>query len=181
MYKEYHFLGLYGKSASRKNIRGPGMDESIFKNIMIATDGSEAAKKAVDTAIKLAKMNKAKLYAVHVIAPGELSVNLRDPRDLEWKDSMKVYLEKQGGEVTAYVEDSGNKANVEVESTILEGNPADEIVNFAQKNDIDLIVMGTLGKKGIQRFLLGSVTENVIRHSKQPVLIVRGETVGKGK
>jgi len=157
------------------------MDESIFQNIVIATDGSEAAKKAVDAAIKLAKMNKAKLHAVHVIAPGELSVNLRDPRDLEWKDSMKVYLEKQGGEVTAYVEDSGNKANVEVESTILEGNPAHEIVKFAEENDIDLIVMGTLGATGIQRFLLGSVTENVIRHSKKPVLVVRGETAEKKK
>ena len=157
------------------------MDESIFQNIMIATDGSETAKKAVDAAIKLAKMNKAKLYAIHVIAPGELSVNLRDPRDLEWKDSMKVYLEKQGGEVTAYVEDSGKTADVEVESVVLEGNPANEIINFAQKNDIDLIIMGTLGKTGIQRFLLGSVTENVIRHSKKPVLIVRGETVEKKK
>lgn len=157
------------------------MDESIFQNIMIATDGSEAAKKAVDAAIKLAKLNKAKLYAVHVIAPGELSVNLRDPRDLEWKDSMKVYLEKQGGEVTAYVEDAGKTADVEVESIVLEGNPANEIINFAQKNDIDLIIMGTLGKTGIQRFLLGSVTENVIRHSKKPVLVVRGETAEKKK
>jgi nucleotide-binding universal stress UspA family protein len=157
------------------------MDESIFQNIMIATDGSEAAKKAVNTAIKLAKLNNAKLYAVHVIAPGELSVNQRDPRDLEWKDSMKVYLEKQGGEVTAYVEELGKIAGVEVEPEVLEGNPADEIINFAQKNDIDLIIMGTLGKTGIQRFLLGSVTENVIRHSKKPVLVVRGETAEKKK
>jgi len=161
--------------------REPNMDESIFQNIMIATDGSEAAKKAVDAAIKLAKMNKAKLYAVHVIAPGELSVNLRDPRDLEWKDSMKVYLAKQGGEVTAYVEDSGKKVNVEVESTILEGNPANEIVDFAEKNDIDLIVMGTQGKTGILRFLIGSVAENVVRYSKKTVLVVRGETIEKGR
>ena len=66
-----------------------------------------------------------------------------------------------------------------VESVILEGNPADEIVKFAEENDIDLIVMGTLGKTGIQRFLLGSVTENVIRHSKKPVLVIRGETAKK--
>jgi nucleotide-binding universal stress UspA family protein len=56
----------------------------------------------------------------------------------------------------------------------LEGNPADEIVNFAEKNDIELIVIGTLGMSGVQRFLLGSVAENVVRHPKVPVLVVRG-------
>ena len=61
---------------------------------------------------------------------------------------------------------------VEVESVILEGNPANEIVNFAEKNDIELIVTGTLGKTGITKFLLGSVAENVVRHSKKPVLVV---------
>ena len=49
------------------------MDNRIFTNIMVATDGSELARKAVDSAIKLAQLNKAKLYAVHVIAPGETS------------------------------------------------------------------------------------------------------------
>jgi nucleotide-binding universal stress UspA family protein len=140
---------------------------------MVATDGSEVARKAVDSAVKIARLNNAKLYAVHVIAPGEVSVTLHDPRSVEWKKAMKEQLEVQGREATAYVETSGKIVNVPVESAILEGNPADEIVNFAEKNDIDLIVMGTLGKTGVQRFLLGSVTENVIRHSKKPVLIIR--------
>jgi nucleotide-binding universal stress UspA family protein len=61
-----------------------------------------------------------------------------------------------------------------VEPVILEGNPANEIVNFAEGNDIELIVIGTLGKTGVQRFLMGSVAGNVIRHSKVPVLVVRG-------
>lgn len=147
--------------------------ESIFSNIMLATDGSEIAKKAADSAIKIAKLNNAKLYAVHVISPGEISVTLHDPRDVEWKKAMKERFEAQGKEATAYVETSGKIVNVPVESAILEGNPADEIVNFAEKYDIDLIVMGTLGKTGIQRFLLGSVAENVIRHSRKPVLVIR--------
>ena len=58
---------------------------------------------------------------------------------------------------------------------LLEGHPADEIVKFAEQNDIEMIVMGTLGKTGLDRFLLGSVAENVVRHSKIPVLVVRGE------
>ena len=67
----------------------------------------------------------------------------------------------------------GKAANIEVESVILEGSPADEIVDFAEKNDIDLIVMGTQGKSAIERFLIGSVAENVVRHSKKSVLVVR--------
>jgi nucleotide-binding universal stress UspA family protein len=76
---------------------------------------------------------------------------------------------------------AGKAENIEVESFILEGSPAHEIVDFAEKNDIDLIVMGTLGKTGILKFLPGSVTENVVRHSKKAVLVVRGETVEKSK
>lgn len=150
------------------------MDNRIFTNIMVATDGSEAAKRAVDSAVKIAQLNKAKLYAVHVIAPGETKVTQHDPRDAEWKKHIKEHLMAQGREATKYVETAGKIVDVEVEPVILEGNPANEIINFAEKNDIELIVIGTLGKTGITRFLLGSVAENVIRHSKKPVLVVRG-------
>lgn len=150
------------------------MDNRIFTNIMVATDGSELARKAVDSAIKLAQINKAKLYAVYVIAPGETKVTQHDPRDTERKKHMKEQLMKQGREATQYAETTGKILNVDVEPVILEGNPADEIVDFAVKNHIDLIVIGTLGKTGIQRFLLGSVAENVVRHSRITVLIVKG-------
>jgi nucleotide-binding universal stress UspA family protein len=150
------------------------MDNRIFTNIMVATDGSELARKAVDSAIKLAQINKAKLYAVHVIAPGETKVTQHDPRDAEWEKHMKEHLKAQGQEATHYVETTGKILNVEVEPVILEGNPASEIVNFAEKNDVELIVMGALGNTGVQRCLLGSVAENVVRHSKVPVLVVRG-------
>ena len=86
---------------------------------------------------------------------------------------MEEHLRIQGKEATDYVENAGRAANVEVEPVILEGNPANEIVDFAEKNDIDLIVMGTQGKTGIQRFLIGSVAENVVRHSKKTVLVVK--------
>lgn len=150
-----------------------GMNGSAFSNIMVATDGSKLGRKAVDSAIKIAGLNNAKLYAVHVIATGEVKVSLHDPRDAEWKKAMREHLEEQGREATAYAKTAGKIVNVAVEPVTLEGNPADEIVDFAEKNDIDLIVMGTLGKSGVQRFLLGSVAENVIRHSKKPVLVIR--------
>jgi nucleotide-binding universal stress UspA family protein len=87
---------------------------------------------------------------------------------------MEEHLRIEGEEAIAYVENAGRAENVEIESVILEGNPANEIVDFAEKNDIELIVMGSHGKTGIQRFLIGSVAENVVRHSKKSVLVVKG-------
>jgi nucleotide-binding universal stress UspA family protein len=155
------------------------MDYNIFRKIMIATDGSELVRKAVDSAIETAKVCKAKLYAVYVIEMGGYSIT--PSRDTEWEKAMKEQLIIEGKEATTYVENTGRAANIEVESVILEGSPVDEIIDFAEKNDIDLIVMGTQGQNVIQRFLIGNVTENVVSRSKKVVLVVRGETIEKGK
>ncbi|HML26334.1 MAG TPA: universal stress protein, partial [Methanomethylovorans sp.] len=67
----------------------------------------------------------------------------------------------------------GNKEGVEVECVIIDGKtPADGIVDYATENNIDLIVMGTLGLTGLTHILLGSVAENVVRHAKRPVLVI---------
>ena len=138
------------------------MKSTIFRKIMVATDGSELVKRAVNLAIEIAKLSEAKLYAVYVI-------------DLKSHNSIN-HPGAEDKEATAYVEKIGRVANVEVESIILEGNPANEIIDFAEKNDIDLIVIGTQGKTGIQSFLIGSVSENVVRHSERAVLVVKGES-----
>jgi len=150
------------------------MESTIFRKIMIATDGSELIKRAVDLAIEIAKLSEAKLYAVHMIALEGNSII--HSRGKEQKKALKEQLIVEGKKATDYVENIGRTANVRVESTILEGNPANEIIDFAEKNDIDLIVMGTHGKTGTQRFLIGSVSENVVRHSERAVLVARGES-----
>lgn len=155
------------------------MISNVYKKIMVATDGSEHVRRAVETAVEIAKISGSKLYAVYVINYGGPSIAY--PGNAGWERVTLEYFRTEGREATAYVENSAKTENVEVESVILEGNPANEIVDFAEENDIDLIVMGTLGRTGIQRFLLGSVAENVVRHSKKAVLVVRGETSGEGK
>ena len=147
------------------------MKSSIFRKIMLATDGSEQVRNAVDSAIEIAKLSDAKLYAVHVIDLGSYLRTLS--KDAEWEKMMREQLTTEGKEATTYVENAGKAAGIEVESVILEGSPADQIVDFAEKNDIDLIVMGTQGKSAIERFLIGSVAENVVRHSKKSVVVVR--------
>ena len=157
-----------------KRKRELGMKSTVYKKIMIATDGSELVRKAVDSAIEIAKLSEAKLYAIYVIALGGYSIT--PYIDTEWEKVMKEHLRTEGQEATAYVENVGKAVNIEVESVILEGSPAVEIIDFAEKNDIDLIVMGSHGKSTIQRFLIGSVAEKVVKHSKITVLVVRTET-----
>ena len=141
---------------------------------MVATDGSELVKQAVKSAVEIAKLSEVKLYAVHIIAIGSYSII--HSLDEKWKKTMKKQLMIKGEKATAYVENVGKAANIDVESVIIEGNPANEIIDFAENNDIDLIVMGTHEKTELQRFLVGSVAENVIRHSRKAVLIIKGES-----
>jgi nucleotide-binding universal stress UspA family protein len=149
------------------------MSCSIFRKIMVATDGSELVRKAVDTAIEISKLGENKLYAVHVIPQGDYCFSMPLSIDAGWVKAMEEYLRIESEEAITYVENTGRAANVEIKPVILEGNPANEIIDFAEKNDIDLIVMGTHGKTVIRRSLLGSVAENVVRYSNKTVLIVK--------
>ncbi len=146
------------------------MTSDFCRNIVIATDGSENNLKAISYGIKLAKLSRATVYALHVIDTYSLSQS--------WtagKETMYEVLKKDGQKATVKVKEYGEASGVEVKEVLLEGHPSNEIIDFAEKNDIDLIVMGTLGKTGLDRFLMGSVAENVIRHSKVPVLVVHSE------
>jgi nucleotide-binding universal stress UspA family protein len=147
------------------------MNCSIFKKIMVATDGSESAEKAVDSAVEIARECETKLYAVHVISLEFLYESL--PTDEEMEEAFQGKTTTEGKEAIAYVENAGRAANVEVESVILRGVPVAEIIGFSERNDVDLIVMGTQGRTGIKGFLLGSVAEKVVRHATKSVLVVR--------
>ena len=67
----------------------------------------------------------------------------------------------------------GEKAKVNVETILLEGNPADKLIRYAEEEEMDIVIMGTIGKTGMERLLLGSVTENVIRHSRVSVMVMK--------
>ncbi len=146
------------------------MASKLFRKILIATDGSEYTKRAVDHGIDLAKSTEAKLYAIYVI---DTAAFASIPMDAAW-ESMYELLKQEGDEATRYVADKSEVDGLEVERLTIEGHPAEEIIKYAEKNSVDLIVMGTLGKSGLDRFLLGSVAEKVVRNSKIPVLVVRG-------
>jgi nucleotide-binding universal stress UspA family protein len=152
-----------------------------FKRILIATDGSENVKKAVIHAIELAKLYEAELHAVYVMdikadyarslytdrSSGGLKRTLR--RDGLYTDLFR----KEGETSTKYVEDMAKIEGLNIKKWILQGHPAEEILKLAEEQSIDLIVMGTLGRGGFEKFLLGSVADKVIRNSGIPVLTVR--------
>ena len=150
------------------------MEGKSYDKIMIATDGSKQVEKAVKAAVELARLTGARLYAVHVIASTGYT-----PRNFGWEESLREILEAEAKRAVTFVEEAGKASGIEVESVILDGHPADRIMGFAEQEDMDLIVMGTLGRTGLDRFLLGSVAEKIVRHSKTPVMVVKGETANE--
>jgi len=140
------------------------------RQILIATDGSETANEAADFGIEMLGCSGAKVYALYVI---DTTPYRSVPLDKIWSKETLDEFEKAGYEATSYVEKIGKAAGMEVESRVLRGHPAEKIVTFAEDNNIDMIIVGSLGKGGYERVLLGSVSEKVVRHAKIPVLVVR--------
>jgi nucleotide-binding universal stress UspA family protein len=147
------------------------MASKLYEKILIATDGSEYTKNAVDYGIDLAKNTGAKLFTIYVI---DTAAFASIPMDAAW-ESMYELLKQEGDVAIKYVTDKAKAEGLEVEGNLIEGHPADEIIKYSENNSISLIIMGTLGKSGLDRFLLGSVAEKVVRNSKIPVLVVHAK------
>lgn len=146
------------------------MEYRARRRILIATDGSEAANEAADFGIEMIGCSGAKIYAVYVI---DTSPYRSIPLDEIWSKETLDEFERAGYEATSYIEKIGKDAGAEVESRVLKGHPAEKILNFAEDNNIDMIIVGSLGKSRYERVLVGSVSEKIIRHAKVPVLVVR--------
>jgi nucleotide-binding universal stress UspA family protein len=142
-----------------------------IKSILFPTDFSEGSSQALQYAVDMTKKYGAKLYVVHVIYDIAKGTGWYVPHvsmDQMYKDiqeGAKKELEKFGVEGLGEVKD--------IERTVLTGVPHEEVMNFAKKNKIDLIIMGTHGRKGIDRILFGSTAAQIVRFAPCPVLTVR--------
>ncbi len=139
----------------------------LFAKIMVATDGSDKNRHAVDKALEIARECGSTLYAVYVIDESMLTSS---PADVSL-EAVYSTLKSEGDQAVKRVKEMAK--DVPVEGVVLSGKAAREIVSFAGKEKIDLIVIGTQGKTGLQRLLLGSVAESVIRTADCPVLVVK--------
>lgn len=141
-----------------------------FQRILVPTDGSDYTKAAVNKAVELAKVVGGNITALYVIDKSAFS-NL--PADAAIS-SVYSSLEKEGTNAIDYVTEICNDAGIPVETKIREGSPVNEIVSESA-GGYDLIVMGTLGRTGVSKLLMGSVAERVVRASNCPVMVVRAK------
>jgi nucleotide-binding universal stress UspA family protein len=145
----------------------------MFKSIVVGTDGSDTATQAVHQATDLAGAIGARLELVSAYAPvsqQRLSEERRQaPEDLQWainpREDVDATLEAAAAIARA--------ANVEVTVHPRQGDPADAILDVAEEQEADLIVVGNKGMTGAKRFLLGSVPNKVSHHAPCSVLIIR--------
>jgi nucleotide-binding universal stress UspA family protein len=143
----------------------------MFEKILVATDGSEHSERAAKVAIELAKLSGGTLTAIYVADTSKTS-HLPDDMILF---SIRELLLKEGKESVDFIGEIAKGAGVNFESTVAEGNPAEEIIRYAEKAGMNLVVLGTVGRTGMDKFLLGSVAEKIVRNSKIPVLTVPRE------
>ncbi|MDM7935733.1 MAG: universal stress protein [Methanothrix sp.] len=145
----------------------------MFEKIMVATDGSEHGMRAAKVAVEMARLSGGSLTAVYVADTTRTS-HLPDDMLLF---SIRELLLKEGKEAVGMVERLAEEAGVGFEGVVLEGNPGEEIIGYAERSGAGIIVLGAVGRTGLEKFLLGSVAEKVVRNSKVPVLTVPRESV----
>lgn len=145
-----------------------------YEKILLTTDGSKRSEAAVDQAVGLARKFDAEIHILHVVDVGVDSsydsVN-ELMSQLDSVENLEEFGEKAVESLQKQVEDKGLTPEV----TVRQGVPHRKILDYVDEKDMDLIVMSTHGRSGLDRMLLGSVTEKVIRSSKIPVLTVTYE------
>jgi nucleotide-binding universal stress UspA family protein len=145
----------------------------MFGSMVVGTDGSETAREAVRQASDLATRLSAKVHLVSAYEPvpeGRLREERQEvPGDLQWmvnpREDVSTTLEDAAQEIRGL--------GVEVETHAREGDPADAILDVAEEQGADLIVVGNKGMTGAKRFLLGSVPNKVSHHAPCSVMIIR--------
>jgi len=138
-----------------------------FKKILIATDGSKSSEDAIRTGLEFARIIGAEVMALNVV---EDPILLSTPADSEMMNLYAI-LEKEGKTLVQHVKDLGKEMGVDVSAKVVSGHPAKMIVDEAA--GYDMIIIGTLGRTGIAKILIGSVAEKVVKLAKCPVLVVR--------
>jgi nucleotide-binding universal stress UspA family protein len=138
-----------------------------FQTVVLATDLSPTSEAATTTALELAATLGARLLAVSVIDPG--SLRLPGGRYRQRVDQVRSEREDVAQALVA----RGRSVGVGVDFLVWEGDPGESIIEAAQAESADLIVVGSHGRGTVGRFLIGSVSDHVVRNAQCPVLVVR--------
>ncbi|MFC7018719.1 MULTISPECIES: universal stress protein [Haloarcula] len=141
----------------------------MFDTVVIATDGSGSARRAVEAALDLAARFDATVHALYVVDEHEVETTPEEVRE-----ALERALATTGGRALSFVlEAAEDESDEELVTAVRQGDPATEIVAYAEEHDADVVATGTRGRHGEHAFLLGSVAEQIVRRAPMPVLTVR--------
>jgi nucleotide-binding universal stress UspA family protein len=143
----------------------------MYDEILLPSDGSTAAGLAVDHAFDVATTYGARVHVLYVVDQSAIDGLVSE------SELVAVALEREGTAVVNEIAGLAADRGVDITTDVRIGYPARTILDYADENDVDLVVMGTHGRRGVDRYLLGSVTERVVRGADVSVLVVR-ETSG---
>ncbi len=144
----------------------------MFKRILVALDGSESADRALDFAIDIAEKYSANIVLLSVYHQVNYLVGTNFVKVMqEYLEAQRTQLEKVLSEALTKVKRI--KPSLKVLAKLVEGQPADKIVETAEEGKIDIIVIGSRGLGGVKELLLGSVSDRVADHATCPVLIIK--------
>ena len=145
----------------------------MIGSMVVGTDGSETAKEAVRQASELAKKLDASIHLVSAYEPvpeGRLRQERQEvPEDMQWMVNPREDVTNTLEEAAKELQEQG----IEVQTHPREGDPADAILDVAEEQNADLIVVGNKGMSGAKRFLLGSVPNKISHHATSSVMIIR--------
>jgi len=147
----------------------------MYERILVPTDGSQTSEVAVDHAVDLAEKYDAELHALYVVDIDAVSYGLgteQVDRIRQGNFGEMDELEEKAHDATGFVADAGATAGIDVVEDVRAGQPHRVIADYVEDNDIELVVMGSHGRSGVKRAILGSVTEHVLRSTHLPVLVV---------
>ena len=139
----------------------------MYKKILVPTDGSEFAKKAQKHALFLASVSGAEIIAVSVTENNFVNGLPLDDEVYQLNQILKERSEENLKEF-----DELNEENIKITHVVREGSPARVILEVSEEEAVDLIVMGSSGKSGFDRFIMGSVADKVVNSAKCAVLVV---------
>jgi nucleotide-binding universal stress UspA family protein len=140
----------------------------MYGNVLVPTDGSEGTAAVLDHAVEVADDTGATVHGLYVV---DQQVVLATSKDNQ--ESVRADLREEGERAVGTVSDVATDADLEAVTAVAEGVPHREILTYIEEEDIDLVVMGTHGRRGRDRIVsLGSVTERVVGSARVPVLTV---------
>ena len=143
-----------------------------LEHILVPLDGSEFSEKALSAAYTLAGMGKVEITLLRVLRPVEEIIKIDEKHSI-YLDQQIEFKTMRATNYLKTIRDDAEKKSFKINMVVEMGDAAEIIINFAYKNNIDLIVMSTHGRSGLKRWVYGSVAGKILRGAHNPVLLIR--------